>query len=156
MNTFRFVAVSLFVLLLLFMFAIPKPEFKKELENADLPWNITTHPDGSTEVFSLRFGSGKLSDAITRFHEPEDIAVFRGDHSSSLEAYFGTVNIGPLKAKLVTTLQTTPEEIEQMLSRATGLSMSDSPDKKVELAVEEQHRPPRRTPGCVYCHCPRR
>ena len=138
MNTFRFFAVSLFVLVLLFMFAIPKPEFKKELENADLPWNIQLHPDGSTEVFSLRFGSDRLADAIARFHEPEDIAVFRGDNRSSLEAYFGTINIGPLEAKLVLTLQANAEEIEQILTRAKGLGFSGSEDKKIELANEDK------------------
>ena len=138
MNIFRFTVLSLFVLLVLFMFAIPKPEIQQELKNADLPWNIKTHEDGSTEVFSLRFGTSTLRNAIERFHEPEDIAVYRGDQKSSLEAYFGTVKIGPLEAKLILTLLTTPEDIEQILQRAKGLAMSGSEDKKIELDNQDQ------------------
>ena len=133
MNTFRFVAVSLFVLLILFMFAIPKPEFKEELKTADLPWNIIEHDDGSTEVFGLRFAAHTLQDAINRFHEPEDIAIFRGETDSSLEVYFGTVAIGPLEAKLVLTLEASQQEFEDYLQRAKGLSLSGGKDKKIEL-----------------------
>lgn len=139
MNIFRFSVIGLFVLLILFMFAIPKPEIQQELKNAELPWNITLHEDGSTEVFSLRFGTNTLQDAIARFQEPEDIAIYRGDDSSSLEAYFGTVNIGPLQAKLVLTLAATPEDIESILARAKGLAMSGSKDRKIELDNEDKY-----------------
>ncbi len=142
MNYSRFIAVGLFVLILLFAFALPNPDVVPNLEkgNLDLPWNIRVHEDNSSEVFKLRLTHSTLADAIKRFKEPEGIAVYRGEKTDSLEAYFGTVNIGPLKAKLVTSLQVSPEEIEQMLSRATGLSMSDSPDKKIELAAEDRQQ----------------
>jgi hypothetical protein len=140
MNYSRFIAVGLFVLVLLFAFALPNPDVVPNLEkgNLDLPWNITVHEDRSTEVFRLRLDQSTLSDAVSRFHEPEDIAIYKGQETDSLEAYFGTVNIGPLKAKLITTLQAEPEDIAQMLSRAKGLSMSDSADKKIELAAEDR------------------
>jgi hypothetical protein len=138
MNTFRFAAVSLFILLFLFLFAIPKPEIEQELKNADLPWNITLHDDGSTEVFGLRFGKNTLADAIERFQEPEDIAIYLGESKRSLEVYFGTVNIGPLEAKLVLTLAAEPEAISAMLDRARGRSMSGSEDRKIQLAGEDK------------------
>lgn len=142
MNYSRFIAVGLFVLILLFAFALPNPDVVPNLEkgNLDLPWNIHVHEDNSSEVFKLRLEHSTLTDAITRFREPEGIAVYKGKKNDSLEAYFGTVNLGPLKAKLVTTLQASPDEIEEILSRATGLSMSDSPDKKIELAVEDRQQ----------------
>lgn len=142
MNYSRFIAVGLFVLILLFAFALPNPDVVPDLEKGDLdlPWNIRVHEDNSSEVFQLRLAHSTLADAITRFREPEGIAIYKGAKSDSLEAYFGTVNIGPLKAKLVTTLQTSPAEIEEMLSRSTGLSLSDSADKKIELAVEDRQQ----------------
>lgn len=133
MNILRFTVIGLFVLLILFMFAIPKPEIKQELQNAQLPWNITLHDDGSSEVFSLQFGKDTLADAINRFHEPEDVAVYVGDEQHSLEVYFGTVHIGPLEAKLILTLAASDADIEQILLRAKGRAMSGSKDKKIEL-----------------------
>jgi hypothetical protein len=142
MNYSRFIAVGLFVLILLFAFALPNPDVVPNLEkgNLDLPWNIHVHEDNSSEVFRLRLEHSTLGDAVTRFQEPEDIAIYKGEQSDTLEAYFGTVNIGPLKAKLVTTLQASPVEIEEMLTRSTGLSLSDSADKKIELAVEDRRQ----------------
>lgn len=142
MSYSRFIAVGLFVLILLFAFALPNPDVVPNLEKGDLdlPWNIRVHEDNSSEVFKLRLEHSTLADAIERFQEPEGIAVYKGEKTDSLEAYFGTVNIGPLKAKLVTTLQTSPAEIEQMLNRATGLSLSGSADKKIELAVEDRQQ----------------
>lgn len=138
-TTIRFAAISLFVLLILFMFAIPKPEIQQDLKNAALPWNITLHADGSSEVFNLRFGTSTLSDAIEQFHEPEDIAVYIGNEKHSLEVYFGNVQLGPLKAKLVLTLAATDEEIESILMRAKGRALSGSTDKKIELDNEDKY-----------------
>lgn len=142
MNLFRFTIVSLFVLLILFMFAIPEPEIREELKNVDLPWNIKLHEDGSSEVFSLRIGTATLADGIGRFGEPEGIAIYLGDElgtpTSSLESYFGTVHIGPLKAKLVLTLDANQAAIEDMLSRATGRAMSGSEDRKIELSATDR------------------
>lgn len=136
----RFIAIGLFVLILLFAFALPNPDVVPNLEkgNLDLPWNIKLHEDNSTEIFKLRLGQSTLADAVTRFQEPEGIAIYKGKDKDSLEAYFGTVNIGPLKAKLITTLQASEQDIEEMLSRAKGISMSDSSDRKIELAADDQ------------------
>ena len=138
----RFIAVGLFVLILLFAFALPNPDIVPNLEKGDLdlPWNIRVHEDNSSEVFKLRLEHSTLADAIQRFREPEGIAVYQGKSRDTLEAYFGTVSIGPLKAKLVTTLQASAAEIEEMLNRATGLSLSGSADKKIELAVEDRQQ----------------
>lgn len=138
MNTFRFISVSLVVFTLLFIFAIPKPEFRQELANADLPWNIKLYEDGSSEVFGLRLEHSNLQDAINRFHEPEDVAIYLGKQQNSLEAYFGTINIGPLEAKLVVTLATTPADIETMLKNAQGRDTSNSEDTKVKLAHQDK------------------
>jgi len=137
MNISRFFFITMFILLVLFVLALPKPEIKQELVNADLPWNISLHDDGSSEVFGLQLGSSTLKDAVNRFHEPEGIAIYKGEQSSSLEAYLGTVKLGPLEAKLVLTLEASAENIEQMLLRARGRAMSGSEDKKIELASED-------------------
>jgi len=138
----RFIAIGLFILILLFAFALPNPDVVPNLEKGDLdlPWNIQLHEDNSSEVFKLRLEHSTLADAIQRFQEPEGIAIYKGEQRYSLEAYFGTVNIGPLKAKLVATLQASPVEIEEMLSRATGIALSGSADRKIELAVEDRQQ----------------
>lgn len=136
----RFVVLSLFVLLVLFFFAIPAPEKPGEINQGtlQLPWHIKSHADGSTEVFGLRLMHSTLADGIARFQDAEAIAIYQGEKATTLEAYFGTVRLGPLKAKLVLTLDLEADEIDGLLQRATGIAMSDSPDRKIELSAEDR------------------
>lgn len=153
MNMTRIVGVSLIVLTVLFFLAIPNPDKTNNMEGSsiDLPWNIKLHADGSTEVFKLRLGMSSLSDAIERFHEPEDIAIYKGNHRQSLEAYFGTISLGPLKAKLIATLEASDDEIHAMLEKATGLALSSGADKKIELsAADKQNALQRKLTGLTF------
>ena len=140
MNAMRFLFFSLIVLFILFFLAVPEPEIGrniKDLENIDLPWNIKVQEDQSTEVFKLKPGISTLADAIARFHEPEEIAIYAGKQKRSLEAYLGTVNLGPLQAKMILTLAATDDELQTILERTPGLSLSSSGDKKLRLANED-------------------
>ncbi len=138
MSGSRYLIFGLIVFLVLFFLAIPDPQISQKLQNADFPWNIKIHEDGSSEVFGLKPGTSTLQDAASRFHEPEEVAIYRGKQNSSLEAYFGTVKIGPLEAKLILTLTATAQEIQQMLERAKGLALSNSEDRKIKLSAADE------------------
>ena len=152
MNIMRFMFFSLVVLFLLFIFAMPDPEIARDIKakkNIDLPWNVTVNEDKSTEVFRLKPGISTLTDAIARFHEPEEIAIYAGKEKRSLEAYLGTVNLGPLQAKVILTLAATEQELQTMLERSSGLSLSGGEDKKLKLAPEDVQQALQRTVSSI-------
>ena len=68
----------------------------------DLPWQITVNPDGSSRVFDIELGNATLADAMAKFGGLEGLAVFEHkDGEMVLEAYFGNVQFGPLKANVI-------------------------------------------------------
>ena len=100
----------------------------------DLPWQITVNPDGSSRVFDLDLGSATLADAMAKFGALEGLAVFQAKQGEPvLEAYFGNVQFGPLKAKVVAGLDADTTDLEQMLARAGGRDASPSGDWKYPL-----------------------
>lgn len=145
MNSRRYIIFGFIIFLALFFLAMPDPQIGEKLQKAEFPWNITLHEDGSSEVFSLKPGFSTLQDVQVRFHEAEEIAIYHGQTKDSLEAYFDTVKIGPLEAKLVITLTAGKEELEKMLERARGLALSGDTDRKIKLSTEDQLQALQRT-----------
>ncbi len=71
----------------------------------DLPWQVTTSPEGNPQVFHLEVGKATLKDVIERFHSFPDMAVFSHESGKrTLEAYFGTQRIGLFEAKIIAEL----------------------------------------------------
>jgi hypothetical protein len=71
---------------------------------------------------------------MTKFGGVEGLAIFeKNDGGLSLEAFFGTVQFGPLKAKIIVTLAATEDELRALISRATGREGSPSGDWKYPL-----------------------
>lgn len=126
-------AIVAVILLAFQMFARPPgPDALKP--RTDLPWQITVHPDGSARVFDIELGSATLTDAMSKFGALEGLAVFEHDDGwMVLEAYFGNVRFGPLRAKVIAGLQASRAELEQMRSRAGNREGSPSGDWKYPL-----------------------
>ena len=124
------VAVSL----LAFLWLAPNPGPDALQPRTDLPWQITVNPDGSSRVFDLDLGSATLADAMAKFGALEGLAVFQAKQGEPvLEAYFGNVQFGPLKAKVVAGLDADTTDLDQMLARAGGRDGSPSGDWKFPL-----------------------
>ena len=137
MNATRIGIFSLIVFFILLVLTLPDPEVAQDLKKIKLPWHITQHEDGTTEVIDIHLGKTNLQSVNAIFHEAEEIAIYLGKEKLSLEAYFGTIKLGLLEAKLVTTLDIGQLELEQMLSRAKGLAMSSSADRKIKIADQD-------------------
>jgi len=130
-------AIVALVLGLTYLFA-PEPDPELVKPRTDLPWQITANPDGSSRVFDLQLGSATLHDAQAKFGAAESYAVFvRDQDSSDLEAYFGDVHFGMLKAKVVVKLQASEEEKRAMIERAGERKASPTGDWKYTLAPAE-------------------
>jgi hypothetical protein len=111
----------------------PDPEMVKP--RTDLPWQITLQPDGGSHVFDLDLGKATLADAQAKFGPVESYAVFEHDaEHSDLEAYFGNVMFGPLKAKVVAKLQSDEPERRHLMAESGGRKPSPSGDWKYPLA----------------------
>ena len=122
------------ILLLAFQLLAPTPGPDALQPRTDLPWQISINPDGSSRVFDIELGSATLADAMSKFGALEGLAVFQHDYGRmALEAYFGNVQFGPLKAKVIVGLVATEPELEQMLSRASNREGSPSGDWKYPL-----------------------
>lgn len=102
---------TVFALLAVLLAAYPFFDASKKNERLmGLPWQIEILQDGSTEVFGLRVGTSRLSDAIERLGSDMELAIVAAtDEVGSLEMYFGHYRAGLLSGKLV--IQTDSSEM---------------------------------------------
>jgi hypothetical protein len=141
------------VMALLFAFQLLAPTPGPDVMQArtDLPWQITVQPDGGSRVFDLELGSATLRDAMEKFGGIEGLAVFEPEQGeASLEAYFGNVSFGPLKAKIITRLEASAPELEALMSRAGKRQGSPSGDWKYLLNEGPADHADRRLTGISY------
>lgn len=124
-----------------FILLAPEPPADMKAARSDLPWQISVLPDGTSKVFDLHLGWVNLQSAIDKFGPYEGMAVFQGNTGKqSLEAYFGNVMFGPLKAKVVVSLVISEDAIDALQAGATNRESSPSGDWKYLLShsVAEQ------------------
>lgn len=125
-KTFTILSLLLIGLGIAWLFS-PTPDPEALKPRTDLPWQITPLANGNSRVLDLELGRATLADAIAKFGEPEDIAVFQPeDGAPGLEVYFGNVAFGLLKAKIVLRLATRSDEIDALITRADKREGSSS------------------------------
>ncbi len=121
----------------------PKTAMEKR---TNLPWQITIHSDGSSEVFGLTLGRSTLADAIHRIKEPPEITMFVSPEGKKVvEAYFERVKLGNVRAKMVLTAALSEKQLEQMYDRGLRISKSSGGGRKVTLHPDDiavVHRTP--------------
>jgi len=122
------------IALIAFVLFAPPPGPDALQPRTDLPWQVSVNPDGSSRVFDIELGSATLEDAMTKFGGLEGLAVFEhSDGPMVLEAYFGNVQFGPLKAKVIAGLEAGDQELEDMRARAINREGTPSGDWKYPL-----------------------
>ena len=109
------------------------------MQRTDLPWLVTVEPDGSSRVFDLHIGTSTLQDAIVKFGNPEAVALYlRESGTRDLETYFGTVSMGPLKAKIILNLLVDGKRLDEFEANAIKQEFSAEGDKKLLLDSEDK------------------
>lgn len=94
---------------------LPAPGPDQLREKPQLPWDIQVQADGTSSVLGVHLGRDTLADAVKTFGPLEGAALFDTKQGeTSLEAYFGTVNFGPLRAKVVAKLALAADEIDAL------------------------------------------
>ena len=122
------------VLMAVFYLLGPGPDPETLEPRSDLPWQAQPRPDGSLEVFDLVLGEATLGDAVAKFGALEGLALFEPENGPlALEAYFGDVQLGPLKAKVVVGLEAAQAELEAMRASSPGREGSPTGDWKHNL-----------------------
>lgn len=126
-------ALSLIAALLLW-WLMPDPRTDITQHRTDLPWQITAFPDGTSQVIDLHLGQDDLDRAVQKLGPYEELALFQGknDHYS-LEAWFGNVEFGPLKAKVTVSLALGPARAKALAAQAVERKGSPTGDWKLLL-----------------------
>lgn len=106
--------------------------------DAPMPWEVIIMPDGNSQVFDIHLGTTNYGEAQELLRQYGKTAIFTQDeHPSSVEAYFDSINLGGLSAKLVLNLDVDDIDIQQMLSRSMEARLQTSGAHRYELANED-------------------
>lgn len=132
-----FITIVLAILVLPFLFP-SGGDPRKGVPDAGLPWQIEQLPDGASRVFGLIPGRSTLGDARNRLgHDVQVALIVAPGESGSVEAFYESIVVGSITGKMVLTLDTTPEQREQMLKRARKAEFMESTTRRVELSTED-------------------
>lgn len=105
----------------------------------DLPWTIEPTADGSIKIFHMHLGVSTLSDFITRYQEPPEISLFVPQHGDArIEAYFNSVWMAGLKAKIVLSLMVSKQDLDAMYDRGVRISTLEQGTRKVQLKGKDE------------------
>lgn len=141
------------VALLLSAFSLLTPEPGPDVlePRTDLPWQVKVNADGGSRVFDIELGSATLAEAMAKFGGVEGLALFEPkDGPMKLEAYFGDVQFGPLKAKVVVGLEADDADLAALRERSTNREGSPSGDWKYTLNDAPQLHLTRRLTVITY------
>ncbi len=101
---------AIFALLAVVLAVYPFLDQSEKTETlTGLPWQIEILPGGSTQVFGLKIGASRLSDAFEILGSDMELAIIASkEEVGKLEMYYGHYQAGLLSGKLV--LQTNASE----------------------------------------------
>jgi len=112
------------------MLFIPSPQ-----PPAAKPWEVTIMPDGNVQVLGIHLANTTYKTAQETLGTFGETAIFRDPNNSlSVEAFFNSINLSGLSAKLVLNLDVKAKQLEAMLKRATSGKLQPSGAYQHEIA----------------------
>lgn len=114
----------------------------------DLPWKIENTPDGSIKVFHIQPGVTRLGEFEHRNRAEAELILFvpRNPESpdsgsisdaSVIEAYFDSITIGGIKAKIILSLNVDKQTMDAMYNRGARIRTLDGGARKVNLSSDD-------------------
>ena len=104
-------------------------------EYKNLPWQIEVDGEGYSQVFGITLGKSTLHDVEQQFQEQSEISLFVSDNKDMIvEAYFNTITLNGFKAKMVATLDFTPEQLQSMYDQGERIETLAMGKRKVRLS----------------------
>jgi hypothetical protein len=104
----------------------------------DFPWQIEPTTDGSIKVFQVHIGVSTLGEFIQRYKVLPELTLFvppAGD--AVIEAYFDSLMLGGLKAKVILSLNVDKATLDEMYNRGIRISTLGSGTRKVDLSSDD-------------------
>lgn len=106
--------------------------------NSNLPWQIETDGQGGSAVFGLKPGVSTLADVRRQLGAEPDVAIIaEPNEAGALEAYYSQVPLGFVLAKVVVTLDLSPEQLAAMRQRALQSKNMESATRKITLHPDD-------------------
>ncbi len=131
--------IALILLALVVPFFIPGVGKQEGVDaNANLPWQIETDGQGGSRVFGLRPGESTLAQVAERLGSEREVAIIAEPNEvGALEAFYNQVALGFVLAKVIITVDASPEQISAMRERALKAEYMESATRKIRLHPED-------------------
>jgi len=128
------IGLILFVVGIVALMLIPSKQ-----ASAPMPWDVTIMADGNSRVFDIHLGTTTFKQAQQAFKIYAKTAIFSQENQpASVEAYFDSINLGGLSAKVVLNLSVADEAIPAMLENATEAKLQPSGARRYMLHSDDQ------------------
>lgn len=109
--------------------------------NQRLPWQIDVAADGSSRVFDLVPGRSTLAEVRQVLGNDLEIALIATpDEIGELEAYYSQLRLGFVQAKMIITLDASPDLVAAMRERALKAEYMESTTRKITLHPDDLKR----------------
>jgi hypothetical protein len=104
----------------------------------DLPWQIEALPNGDSRVFGIELGRTPLGELETHLKEPAEIGLFvSGAGKRTVEAYFNSVVLSGLKARIVATLDFDRQALQRLFDHGVRIETLAVGRRKVTLSDDD-------------------
>ena len=108
---------------------------------APMPWEVKIMADGNTQVFGIHLGNTTYREAEIKLRQYGKTAIFTQEGKpAAVEAYFESINLGGLSAKLILNLAVDQSQIPAMLSHAMEARIQASGSRRYQLNNEDKAR----------------
>jgi len=102
-----------------------------------LPWDIGVNDRDQVSVFGVTLGESTLLDFKRLYDQKADLAMFaKPGEPMTMEAYFGTMAVGALTAKVVLVAEVDPATLERWADQSTTIDPTPSGARKLTLSDE--------------------
>lgn len=136
-----FVVISLLSVLLVTLGIYLTPPADTIPSRDAYPWHIRKNPDGSSRFFGITPTQTTLHDLEKRFGVPAEVTLFVKDSGHrQLEAFFSSINLSGMYAKLVLSFDVDQGTLEKLYEHGERISKLPSGDRKVTLNDTGKHQ----------------
>lgn len=129
-----FLGLLLIVIGIAALMLLPSPQAP-----AEKPWEVTVMPDGNSRVLGIHLGHTDYKTAQQQLGVFGKTALFVDpDGSKSVEAYFDSINLAGLSAKLIMNLGVAKTRLQSMQEQAGAGELQPSGAHQYELTEQDR------------------
>ncbi|MBT3197417.1 MAG: hypothetical protein HN842_00320 [Gammaproteobacteria bacterium] len=120
----------------LFLLAGLLPE-EKTVPLTHTPWEVMLNAEGDSQLLGITLGKSRLSEAQLIWREQAEITLFLPREApAKVEAYFQQINLGGIRASLVTEVQVEELRLQQIIDQGARISTQGDGSRKITLDGE--------------------